>query len=144
MKDPGLNDDGIAVTCEDSSDCLNRQGLSARALLLTVFGRLVAAEVMHRLAVKLCAALRRMFSPRRHWPVIAFAVIEMMIDVPVEMLRPVKPRTRADEYAAREPIRAIVAVRRAVIGRNLIVPIRANWRLSYADCNLCIRFMCGS
>ena len=65
-----------------------------------MFGRLVAAEVMHCLAVKLCAVLRRMFSARRHWPMIALAEIEMMIDMSVKMLRPMKPRTRANEYAA--------------------------------------------
>ena len=57
----------------------------------------MAMRVMHRLAVKLCTVLRGPLTARRRGPVIALAIIEMMIDVPVEMLRPMEPRTSADE-----------------------------------------------
>ena len=54
-------------------------------------------RVMHRLAVKLCAVLCRMLAARRHRTAIALAEVEMMIDVPVEMLWPMEPRTGTDE-----------------------------------------------
>jgi hypothetical protein len=132
MKDPG-DLDGTDRGHADSGIRLNRQGLSARNPLLTVLGRLMAAEVMHRLAVKVRAAIGWVLAARRHWPVIALAVIEVMIDVPVKMIRPMKPRTRADEYAAGKPLWAVVAIGSAVIGRSLVVPVRADRRLSNAD-----------
>jgi len=96
---------------------------------------------MHRLAVKLYAVLCRTLAARRHPTVIALAVIEMMIDVPVEMLRPMEPRTGADEDTTREPFRAVIAVRSAIVRRNLVIPVRANRRYSDGDRNLCIRCM---
>jgi len=48
-------------------------------------GRLVAVDIMHRLSVELCAVLRRMLAARRKGPVIAMAVVEVMIYVPVKV-----------------------------------------------------------
>ena|SRR5580698_2116776 len=101
----------------------------------------MAMRVMHRLAVKLCTVLRRSLAARRHGTVIPLAEIEMMIDVPVEMLWPVVPRTGADEDTTREPFRAVIAIRSAIVRRNLVIPVGANRRFSDADCNLCIRCM---
>jgi hypothetical protein len=64
---------------------------------------------------------------------IALAKVEMMINVSIEMLRPVEPGSSPDEYTTREPLRAIVAIRRAVIGGNLVVSIRTNRRRSDID-----------
>jgi len=61
-------------------------------------GSLMAARIMHCLAVKLCAASRWMLATCWQRPVVALAKIEAMIDVSVEMIRPVKPRSRPDEY----------------------------------------------
>lgn len=60
----------------------------------------MAMRVMHRLAVKLCTVLRGMLAARRQGTVIALAEIEMMIDVPVEMLGSMEPRTGTDEDTA--------------------------------------------
>ena len=60
----------------------------------------VSARVVHCLTVELRTMLRRVFAPRREISLIPFAVIEMMIDVPIEVLRAVKPWSRADEYTA--------------------------------------------
>jgi len=68
--------------------------------------------------------------------VVALAIVELMIDMPVEMLRPVIPGPGANEDAAGEPFGAIIAVRSAIVRRNLIIPVRANWRFSDADRNL--------
>jgi hypothetical protein len=112
--------------------------------LLVSAGSLMAMWVVHRFAVKLRPVLRWMLAARRHGPVIAFAIVEMMIDVSVEMLRPVEPGSRADENTAREPLRAIVAVRSTVVRGGFVIPVRTNWRLSNADRNLCAGVMRGS
>ena len=101
--------------------------------------------IMHCLTVKLCAVFRWSRAARRHSPVVALAIVELMIDVAVEMIRPVIPRSRADEdTAASEPLGPIIAIRSAVIRRCLVVPVWANRRFSNADCNLCTRSISGS
>ena len=56
--------------------------------------------VVHCLAVKLCAVFCWALAARWHWPVVAFAKVETMIDVSVEMIRPVIPRPCPDENTA--------------------------------------------
>ena len=63
-------------------------------------GGFMATWVMHCLAVKLCTMFRWMLATRGHRPVVALAKVEMMIDVSVEMCRPVVPRPRPNEYTA--------------------------------------------
>ncbi len=60
----------------------------------------MATWVMHCLAVKLCAMFRWTLAARREIAVVALAVIETMIDMSVEMIRPVVKRSRSDEYTA--------------------------------------------
>jgi len=60
----------------------------------------MATGVMHCLAVKLCTVFRRTLAARGKSSVVALAVIEMVIDVSVETIRPVEPRSRADKYTA--------------------------------------------
>jgi len=88
----------------------------------------MATNIMHRLAVKLCTVFRWALAARGHRPVVAPAIVETMIDVSVEMIRPVVPRSRANENTAREPLRAIVAIWSAAIRTALIIPVRANRR----------------
>src|SRR5580658_5456464 len=104
----------------------------------------MAACIMHRLAMKLGTLWCRLRAAGRQGSVIALPIVELMIDMPVEMRRAVEPGSRPDKYTAREPLRAIVAIRSAVIRRNLVVSIGANWRHSDAHRNLCVRLMCGS
>ena len=104
----------------------------------------MATEIMHRISMELSAVLSGTFAASGERPVVAVAIVEMMIDVPVKAFGSVEPRSRADEYAAREPLRAIVTVRRAIIRRNLVVSVRANRRLSDAYGNLCISPVNGS
>jgi hypothetical protein len=118
--------------------------LNQNADLLVPTGSLMAMWVVHCLAMKLCPVFRWMLAARGRGPVIAFAIVEMMIDVSVEMLRPVVPGSRADEYTAREPLRTIVAVRSTVVRSSLVVPVRTNWWLSNADRNLRAGVMRGS
>jgi hypothetical protein len=60
----------------------------------------MAMGVMHCLAVKLCTVFRRTLAARGKTPMVALAVIEMVIDVSVETTRPVEPGSRADKYTA--------------------------------------------
>ena len=53
--------------------------------------------IVHCLTVKLSAVFRRGRAAGRETPVVALAIVELMIDVPVEMIRPVVPRASADD-----------------------------------------------
>ena len=100
--------------------------------------------IMHCLTVKFCAVLRWCSAARRETSVVALAIVELMIDVAVEMVRPVIPRTSTDEDAAPEPLGPIIAIWSAVVRWSLVVPVGANRRYTDADCNLCMRFISGS
>jgi hypothetical protein len=93
-------------------------------------------RVMHGHSAKRFMVFHRMLSARREWSVVSMAIVQVMIDVSVEMFRPVEPGTRPDEHTAREPLRAIVAIWSTVVGRLLIVPIRTNRRRPNFDRNL--------
>jgi hypothetical protein len=99
---------------------------------------------MHCLTVKLCAVFRRCSAARWESPVVALAIVEVMIDVAVEMIRPVIPRASPDEDTAGKPLGSIIPIRSAVVRRCLVVPVGANRRYSDANSNLCIRFISGS
>jgi hypothetical protein len=45
----------------------------------------------------------------------------------------VEPRARADEHTSSEPVRAVVAVRRASVGVVAIVAVSANWRRAHVS-----------
>jgi hypothetical protein len=104
----------------------------------------MAVHIMHRLAVEFCTMFCRTLAARRHRPAVALAIVEAMIDVAIEITRPVVPRTGPYENTAREPLRAIVAIRSAAIRGALIVTIRTNRCDSDADRNLRSRVMSGS
>lgn len=99
----------------------------------------MTVRVMHCLTVKLCAVFRRVFTTCGKRPVIAFAIVQVMVHVSVEVLRPMKPGTRANEYAAYEPLRPIISIRGAVIRRCFVVPVRTNRWLTDANRNLRLR-----
>jgi len=52
---------------------------------------------MHRLAVKFGAMLCRTFTARREISMVAFTVIEAMVDMAVEMIAAMEPGTGSDE-----------------------------------------------
>lgn len=104
----------------------------------------MTVRVVHGLTVELCPVFRRLLAAGRKVSVIALAVVQMMIDVSVEVLRSVEPRPRPDEYAAGEPLGPVITVGSAVIRRSLVVSIGANGRRSYAYRNLRRRIMRGN
>jgi hypothetical protein len=62
--------------------------------------------------------------------------VKAVVDVAVKAARAVKPGTSSKKHAAYKPVGAVVAIRRAIIGSIVEVPIRANRRHSNVDCNL--------
>lgn len=86
----------------------------------------VAARVMHRLAMEFRSVSGRSFTASRQRSMITLAKVEIVIDVTVKMIGPVIPGPGADEDTARKPLRTIVAIRGAIIGRRLVISIRAN------------------
>lgn len=101
-------------------------------------------RVMHCVAVELSAMFGWMFATSWKPTTIALAKIIVMIDMSVEMFWPVEPGSRPDKYAACEPLRAIKAIRSAVVRGNLIVPVRTNRRRPNRERNLSGRIMGGS
>lgn len=57
-------------------------------------------RVVHRLAVKFSTVFCRMLAAPWQRSVVALAKVVVMINVSVEMLRTVIPRSRTDEYPA--------------------------------------------
>jgi hypothetical protein len=57
----------------------------------------MAAWIVHRLPVKLSTVIPWPFTAGRHRAVVTLAIVELMIDMAVEMTRPVVPRPRANE-----------------------------------------------
>jgi len=62
--------------------------------------RFVAMRIMHRLAVELGPMIGRVFPTRRQGPMIALAIIQVMVYMTIEVIRTVEPRASADKHAA--------------------------------------------
>jgi len=70
--------------------------------------------------------------------------IKAVVDMTEEAMRTVKPRACSDEQAADEPIRAVIAIGRAVIRRIVKIPIRTYRSDPYVDGNLSGSHRCGA
>jgi hypothetical protein len=98
-------------------------------------------RIMHGMAME-CSPLRRRVLPASGIPtVVALAIVIVMIDMPVEVFSAVIPRSRTDEHASREPLRAIVSIRSAIVRRNLVITVRALWSHANTYRNLRLRAM---
>ena len=107
-------------------------------------GSLVAVHIVHGVTVKFLPVFRRTLAPARQRPAIALAIVEMMVHVPIEMIRPMEPWSGADENPSGEPFRAIVTIRSTAIGRGLIIAVWTNRWSTDTNRNLRGRFMTGS
>jgi len=87
-------------------------------------------RIMHLMSVKFGAMIRRVLPARREMAMIAVAIVEGMIHMPMEVVRTVEPGTRSNKHSARKPLRPIIPIRRAVIRRNLVISIRTDRRLA--------------
>ena len=80
--------------------------------------------------------VERPFSTLRHRARVAIPRVVPVINVAVKPPPAMKPGPRANEHPAVEPVRPIVPIRRAVIRRVVVVPVRARRRKSDPDLNL--------
>ncbi len=77
-----------------------------------------------------------LFSMTRHRAVVTMARIEAIIYVSIKSTMPMEPRPRANKQATVEPIRAVVAIRSAVVRRVIKVSVRTHWLRPDVDGNL--------
>ena len=73
---------------------------------------------------------------------VAMVGMEMIIDVAVEAFGAVEPGADADEDASGEPLGAVVAVRSAVVGRDVVVTVGTCGGDADLDSNLSL--CCGN
>lgn len=72
---------------------------------------------------------------RRQWAMITVSWIVTIVDMAPEVGRPVKPGTRTNKDSTHKPVRAIVAIRGAIIWRIVKVAVGANRRRADVDAN---------
>lgn len=97
--------------------------MSNRYLARVIF---VPVRIVHCRSVKFAALIYRMFATCRHGSVVAVAIVQSVIDMTVEVPRPVEPGAGPNEHTTREPFRTVVPIRRAVVRRNFVVTVGAN------------------
>jgi hypothetical protein len=91
----------------------------ATRMAVTV-ARLVSVEVIHVIHAVLRAGS---FPASGRRSMVAIVGVEVIVYVTVEVGRAMKPRTSTDESTAGEPLRAVVTIRGAAIGRGVVVAI---------------------
>ncbi len=101
----------------------------------------VASAVAHFVApeVGISVDAFSLFSPVatvRKGAAIAVLRMETVIYVAAELVRAVKPRTRANENAIRKPLGAVIAVGGAVVGRDVVVTVGTHGCRSDLDADL--------
>src|ERR1700758_2530049 len=83
----------------------------------------VAVSIPHLVSVEVIEGFISTFRMRTS---VAVVRIEAIVNVAVEAVRAVEPGADADEHAAVEPLGPIVAIRSAVVWREVVVAIRAH------------------
>src|SRR5271170_5579062 len=82
-------------------------------------------------------------APGGVWSLIAMLRMVVVIYVTVEVIWTVKPGASPDEDTAAKPLRAVVAVGSAVVGRNVVVAVGAHRSWADVDADLSLRFRRG-
>jgi hypothetical protein len=86
----------------------------------------VTVSVAHLVAVELGVGMFGGFlAAGGHGALVAVVGVEVIVYVATEVLRAVEPGAGTDKDAAREPLRAVVAVGCAGVGRDIIVAVGA-------------------
>jgi hypothetical protein len=97
----------------------------------------MSMRIVHRLAVKGCPALHWTLASFWEASVIPLTKVQVMIYVSIKAFWSVKPWTRANEYAPREPFRPIIPIRSTTVRWNLIVSIGTHRGSADGNGNLC-------
>jgi hypothetical protein len=93
----------------------------------------VASAIACFVAVEVVELL---LSASRQRSVVPVMRVKAVVNVAVKSARTMEPGTSSKKHPAYKPVRAVVAIRRAVIGSIVEVPIGANRRHSDVDSNL--------
>jgi hypothetical protein len=80
----------------------------------------------------------RPIAASRPWAAITVLRMKTVVYMAMKTLRTVKPWAGTNENAARKPFRTIVSIRRALIRRRIVVPIRTHRRNSHFDADLSV------
>jgi hypothetical protein len=110
-----------------------RKSASVFAASFMVSSTDVALPVPRLVGVEVSESL---FAALRHRPMVSVMRVEAVINVAVEPVGPMKPRSSSKEHATDEPIRSIVTIGSAVIRRIVEVAVRAHGRHSDTNGNL--------
>jgi hypothetical protein len=82
----------------------------------------VAAPVAHLVSFKVIKGLVSML---RVGTLVAVVWIETVINVALEVVGAVEPGADSDEHAAVKPLRPVIPIRRAIVGFEIVVAVRA-------------------
>jgi hypothetical protein len=83
----------------------------------------VAAAVAHFVPAEVIEGFVSTFW---EWTMVPMMWIEAIVNVAIELVRPVKPGTGSEELAAIEPLGSVVPIRGAVVGGDIVVAIRTS------------------
>jgi hypothetical protein len=104
----------------------------------------MAMPIAHVIAMECLTVGYSMLATCREAAMISIMRVEVVVDVPIEIIMAVVPRTRADENAAVKPLRAVVAVGSTVVWSVVIVAVRASRLDTDADANADLGLGCWS
>ena len=107
------------------------------AAMSVTITHLVASEILKASGTVM---LIKVFAAMRVFAVITVAAIVVPIDVTPEVAVATKPWTSAEKNAVWEPLRSVVAIRGAIVGRVIEVAVGTHGRWTDLDCNLCLGF----
>jgi len=76
--------------------------------------------------MELSAMIARVLAAIRHPSMVSVTIIQMMVYMTIKVLRPMKPRSCADEQSAVKPFGTVVAIGSTVIRWDFVVPVRTD------------------
>jgi hypothetical protein len=100
----------------------------------------VAMSIPHLISLEIsgwCGMLRGgSFAALRQCALVPVIGMEVIVYMTSKVLGAMKPRTGADEDAIAEPLRTVVSIRSAAIGRDIVIAIRTYGSNTDFDPNL--------
>ena len=122
--EPG-RDCGLAVIATVIATMVAATAISGEAVFIVcvvIAGACMASPIARLVAVEV---IERLFAAARHRSSVAVAGIIAVVDMAVEVAGAAEPAAGADEHAAVEPARTVIAVRGTGIGVILVIAPRA-------------------